>query len=173
MAQTYTEFCDQERALLLNRLQFPLIARDYMDAGAPLEDDARYALHEMLGDLSPPMALLCAAATLQDIALSHEGLTYLRDVCGRILHTYGADALEGKEPSLSPLLEDLEQILELMEMCRMSFEIVQPETLVFINILMPQINAQIMIVEQALAQRWTDTPAHKTTAEIVEFPVTA
>ena len=150
MAEVQKTLSAQDLAWLTNRLQMPLIARDYMETGRVPEDDARFAMHELMSNLDPAKALLCAAMTLQEIALSHEGLTYLNEVCARLIHQYGP---EDAVYSMESLHADLADITELMEMCRMTFEIVHPETLAFLSILIPQIEAQAMIVEEVLHRR--------------------
>lgn len=164
MSQRDFELSANEKALLLNRLQFPLIARDYQDVSQEPDDDARYALHEMLGDLTPTTALLCAATTLQEIAYSHEGLTYLNEFCHGIIDKYGPRVISREDISaadLLPLYADLERIVEIMEMCRMTFELVRPETLVFLDILIPQMESQMMIVDEAMALHADRAPLTK------------
>lgn len=146
-------------ALLANRLQMPLIARGYIDAGAQPEGDTQYALHSLMSDLSPTQALLCATLTLQEIALAHDGLTYLQQFCAGVLQHYGPQILENPENARDPALDlnhihdDLEHALELAEMCKISLELMRPETLVFLDILIPQIESQIMIVEEVMRLR--------------------
>lgn len=83
---------DQTLALLINRLQLPVIMRDLLVHEGGLVGDMSYTLHEMLSDMRPDTALLAAAASAQMLVGALEkpspGDAVLHGLCARIIEDY-------------------------------------------------------------------------------------
>ncbi|MCD8562724.1 MAG: hypothetical protein LRY54_01375 [Alphaproteobacteria bacterium] len=95
---------DQTLALLINRLQVPVIMSDLLKQEGAMEGDMAYTLHEMLSDMRPDTALLAIAASAQMLVAAIKkpspGDAVLHGLCSRIIEdyaprwlaTYGNDA---------------------------------------------------------------------------------
>lgn len=83
---------DQTLALLINRLQVPVVMRDLVAQEGPLSGDMAYTLHEMLSDMRPDTALLAAASGAQmlvgAIRKPSPGDAVLHGLCSRIIEDY-------------------------------------------------------------------------------------
>jgi hypothetical protein len=135
-------------ALLKTRLMVPMIARDYIENAQELDAASAYGLHEVMSELSATRALVCTALTLKEI--SCPDLTYIQEICSGILSRHQALNEPETIGDLLHLEAEIEQLLELMEMCRMADEILKPEAAIFLDIMIPQMEAQSMIVGEAL-----------------------
>jgi hypothetical protein len=83
---------DQSLALLINRLQVPLIARGVLEQDGPMAGDMGYTLHAMLSDMRPDTALLAIAATAQTCVAAMKrptpGDAVLHGLSSRIIEDY-------------------------------------------------------------------------------------
>ncbi len=161
---------DKELALLKNRLQMPLIIRDMLEAGKMLCDDENYAMHEMLSNFSTEEALLCSAFVMKEIAYfisdassgsASTDLVFLNMECERLIERYSTRVdLMQESPDilfeldnniLEVIYEDICDFLELIELCQLSFEIINPKLVGFLKIMTLQLQSHMMIVDEAIS----------------------
>lgn len=174
MAQKKEKQDDRNLALLKSRLQLPLIVRQLLKSGEKMEGETKYAIHTLLGDLDPVQALLCAAFCLKEIAdyegLDFSGYNFLHTECNRLIKRYAhahlfmqeghAGQTESVASAWAELAEDLENFSEMLDLCRLSFEVVGPHSFEILEILSIQIDAQALIAEEVSGQ--TGTAKEKT-----------
>ncbi|MCB1784460.1 MAG: hypothetical protein KDI13_10765 [Alphaproteobacteria bacterium] len=150
-------------ALAKNRLQLPLVVRDILKGNASMDDAARYAMHTLLSDLQAPDMLLCAALALKEIAdhqgMEFSGYNFLHTECNRMTKRYAhanifIDVKNISDTKFANVLDDLagdlESFAEILELCKMSFEILHPESAEIINIFCAQIQSQILITDELI-----------------------
>lgn len=179
--------CDQQLAHLKNRLQMPLIVREYLQEQKSPNADETYALNEMLSDYSAEDAILAVAFSLQEIAYYQDvavsDLAFLHLECERLIERYSArDALSDENPELweetqqdmiSEIAEDLEGFLDLLSLCMLSFEVTAPQIHDILKIMDTQLQAHLIIIDEA--ERMLDNleiehHTHKTN-NVITFPI--
>ncbi|MBI1302110.1 MAG: hypothetical protein GC137_10740 [Alphaproteobacteria bacterium] len=155
---------NKQMALLKNRLQMPMIVRDLLVTQLEPADDATYGLHEMMGNFRPEEALLCAALVMEEVAFFEReidaDMKFLKMECARIIERYSArDDLAQDNPELwaeteadmlPVLADDLEEFLEIIFMCYLNFELVNPNVTAILDILTAQLQSHSMIVDEVL-----------------------
>ena len=186
MAQSTTQM-----AQLKNRLQMPMLIRDLLVTGLSPSDDTTYGLHEMMGNFQPEEALLCAAFIMKDIAAlesdQSDDLKFLHMECDRIIDRYCArDDLAQENPelwtktegdTLHLIADDIEDFLEVVFLCYMTFEITNPQRTDILNIITAQLQSHAMIVDEVMLLREdmrTESMAENAVTKetnIVLFPV--
>ncbi len=158
---------DKQMALLKNRLQMPLIVRDMLIIGQTPLADENYALHEMMGNFKAEEALLCAAFTMKEIAdfesVVSADLAFLHMECDRIIERYSMrDAMAEENPELwsetqinmmDIISEDTEELLELTELCGLSYEITNPKIVKFLDIIATQLSSHLMIIDEVISMQ--------------------
>ncbi len=158
---------NKQMALLKNRLQMPLIVRDMLITNQIPTSDENYALHELLGNFSADEALLCSAFVMKEIAnfetITSSDLTFLHMECDRLIERYsGRDDLAKENPEIwseaqinmvDIIYEDLVDFLELLELCQLSFEITNPNLVKFLNIMKPQLQSHMMIIDEVISMQ--------------------
>lgn len=163
---------DKKLALLKARLQMPLIARDFLAMNIAPDAGAHYALHEMMSNFQPHDALLCAAFIMKEIAAFEKNIIdssgFLHMECDRIIERYSAEDDFGQvNTDLKTFAEDMESFADLLDLCHMSYEIMNPKTAVLLNIIATQIEAQMNIVDTVLGMLETETGKQKKTPPYV------
>lgn len=104
---------DQTLALLMNRLQVPLIVRDVLAQEGPLPGDMAYTLHAILSDMRPDTALLAIAAAVQTcvsaMARPSAGDAVLHGLSSRIIEDYAPRwlATHGNEAAVQDFLVEM------------------------------------------------------------------
>ena len=117
-------------------------------------------------------------------------MAFLHLECERLIERYSArDDLSADNPELwketqadmlSETAEDLEGFLDLLSMCKLSFEITAPRIVDILNILEAQLESQLMIVDTVLdmkaeeyleRQEHQAIPALSKSSNIIQFPV--
>jgi len=160
MAQT-----DKQMALLKNRLQMPLFVRDLLITNLDMGSDENYALHEMLGNFSAEDALLCSTFVMQEIASHDTSISseqsFLHMECERIIERYNTrDSISQENPNLwsetqndmlSVIYEDMEELLELTELCQLSFDITNQKIAKILNIITTQLQSHMMILDEVIS----------------------
>ena len=156
---------EKQIALLKNKLQMPLVIRDLLITNQKPSADATYALHEMMSNFQPEEAVLCAAFTMKEIA-AHDAFTstdlaFLNMECDRIIERYSArDDLAEDNPDLwlesqgemmYCIAEDIDDFLELIFLCYMSFEVTSPEITALLDIITTQLQSHSMIVDEVIS----------------------
>lgn len=176
-------------ALLKSRLQLPLIVRQLLKSGEKMEGETKYAMHTLLGDLDPVQALLCAAFCLKEIAnyegLDFSGYNFLHTECNRLIKRYAhahlfmteghAAQTQSVASAWGRLTEDLENFSEMLDLCRLSFEVSGPHSAEILEVLSIQIDAQTMIADEICGhsgQTKSDSLpfAAAATGNIIPFP---
>lgn len=158
---------EQNMALLKVQLQVPLIVRDLLVLDRTPDADAQYGLSEMMSNMSPDMVLLCSAVTMKEIA-SCEGiisadLTFLQMECDRIIERYHAHGdTNNCATDMKQIAEDMDAFLDLMELCHMSYEIMNPKVTGLLDLLTAQISAQVMILDEVIRLQERSTKTTKT-----------
>ncbi|MCK5375007.1 MAG: hypothetical protein KAJ40_06965 [Alphaproteobacteria bacterium] len=156
---------NQQLALLKNRLQIPLIARDLLSDDKMPNDEETYAMHDMLCDFSTEEALLCAAFVMKEIAalgnVSPSDMAFFHMECERLIERYSArDDLAQDNPELwsntqidmlDEIAEDLEGFLDLLSLCKLSYEITAPAVTHIIEILDAQLQSQLVIIDEVIS----------------------
>ncbi len=151
----------QQLALLKNNLQIPLIVRDLLVTRRAPSPETTYSLHEMMGSFHPDRALLCAAFVMKEIAslesMATGDLGFLHLECERLIERYSArDDLAQDNPDLweetqidmmGEIAEDLEGFIDLLSLCKLSFEITAPYIAHTLEILDVQLQCQLMIID--------------------------
>ncbi len=154
-------------AYLMNKLQMPLIIRDHLVTGVPLNAEGTYALHEMMGNFAPDYAILSAAFVMQEIAanetIDQQDLRFLNMECERLVERYAArDDLaqdnaalweETQMDMMVPLAEDIEGFIDIITLCHMSFEITEPKIAQILNVLIIQLQSHLVIVDEVIAMK--------------------
>jgi len=146
----------QNKARIKNNLQMPLIIRDLMITGLRLENDVQYSLHELMSNMQPQDALLCAAFTTEEIVdiedITSTDLTFLKEEYTRIITRYtGANHIDSEKDKIHTLIEDIEGFLDTMSLCHMSFEITNPKAAKFFDIIITQLQAHLVITDEIIA----------------------
>lgn len=156
---------DKDFALMVNKLQIPLTVRNILNNAEPLDDEALYTMHTMLSDMQTTDVLVCASLTLKEIS-SHEGMdfagyNFLHTECNRIIkkyahaHIFAPDdqALwnERLANTLSDLLTDMENFTEILELCRLSFDVMGPQKAKIIGIFSAQLQSHTLIMDEIAA----------------------
>ena len=156
---------DQQLALLKNRLQMPLIVRELLSAGKVPSDEETYGLHHMLSEYSIEDALLCGAFVMKEIAAlgnTHPSdMAFMHMECERLIERYSArDDLAQENPDLwsasqidmlDDMAEDLECFLDLLALCKLSYEITAPCVTSILDILDTQLQSQLMMVDEIIS----------------------
>ncbi len=154
----------QQLALLKNNLQIPLIVRDLLVTGDAPTAEATYGLHEMMGSYEPDKAILCAAFVMKEIAayesFAATDMAFLHLECERLIERYSArDDLAQDNPEIweetqadmmGEIAEDLEGFIDLLSLCKLSFEITAPHVVQILDILEVQLQCQLMIVDTVI-----------------------
>ncbi len=157
-------------ALLKNNLQMPLIVRDYLITDTIPHSDANYALNEIMSNFQPSDAILAAAFVMKEIADSQmiisTDLQFLNMECDRIIERYSSRAALAEEnPALwaasesdmmSVIFEDMEDFLDLISLCQMTFEITNTKINKIINILTTQMQAHLIIIDEVIDMQKTE-----------------
>ncbi len=156
---------DKQLALLKNRLQMPLIVRDLLTTGKMPSCEEIYALHDMLSEFTMEDSLLCGAFVMKEIAdlgnVCPEDMAFMHMECERLIERYSArDDLAAENPELwgetqinmlDGIAEDLECFLDLMALCRLSYEITSPCVSCVLEILDAQLQSQLLIADEVIA----------------------
>ncbi len=151
-------------ALLKNKLQMPLIVRDLLVTNSIPAADAEYGLHEMMSNFECDQALLCAAFTMQEVAAAENAtstdLSLLNMECERLIERYSARSeleeenhelwTETQADMLPVMAEDMEGFIELLSLCQMSFEIMNPKTAKIVSMIMTQLQSHLMIIDEVV-----------------------
>ncbi len=155
---------DQNLALLKNNLQMPLITRDLLLSDCTPAADATYALHEMLSDYSAEQAILCAVLTTQEItnfnnAISTD-ISFLKMECERLTERYTTridlekennDLWNETQRDMMPVIaEDIEGLLDILNLCSMTFEITNPKVSKILDILTIQLQSHLVIIDEII-----------------------
>ncbi len=165
----------QQLALLKNELQIPLIVRDYLITDQRPDSTANYALHEMMSDFLPNDAILAAAFVMKEIAdsqmVTSADLKYLHMECDRIIEKYSSNHIN----TMKSIFEDMEEFLDIISLCQMSFEIINSKINNIINILNIQMQSHLMIIDEVISMQKNVTPTPHLTNQttennIVTFP---
>ena len=158
---------NKQMALLKNKLQMPLIVRDLLIVDqAPISDE-NYALHEMMSNFQIEDALLCSAFVMKEIAnfesMISTDLAFLHMECDRVIERYSSRvALAEENPDLwsetqidmlDAIYEDMEDFLELIELCHMSYEITNPAIAKILSIMMTQLQSHMMIIDEVISMQ--------------------
>ena len=117
-----------------------------------------------MGNYQPDAALLCASLVLSEISalesIAASNLEFLHMECARLIERYSArDDLAHSNPDLweetqvdmmSEIAEDLEGFIDLISLCKLSFEITAPNVVQILEILDVQLQCQLMIIDEVL-----------------------
>lgn len=155
---------NQQLALLKNRLQIPLIVRELLESSRLPSDDENYAMHDMLGNHKSEDALLCGAFVMKEIAVLEDAtqsdIALLHMECERLIERYSArDDLAQENPELyadteiammDSLSEDLEGFLDLLALCKLSYEITAPHIAQILDIVDAQLHSHLMIIDEVI-----------------------
>lgn len=159
---------EQDLALLKNKLQLPLIARDYLSENEAPASESRYALHEIMSNLQPQDALLCAAFILKEIASFDSGMattqSWLHRECDALIACYAnKDHLNESDITLPVLVRDMENFTELLDLAFLSYDVLNPKAAELLDIIVTQMHAQVTIVETVLemTEAAEHAPEHK------------
>lgn len=142
----------------------PLIVRELLTADLLPSDDEHYALHTMLSEFSIEDALLCGAFVMKEIAdignVHPSDMAFLHMECERLIERYSArDDLAQENPKLwsasqiemlDDIAEDLESFLDLLALCKLSYEITSPCVTGILEILDAQLQSQLMIIDEII-----------------------
>jgi len=162
MAKNKISQGELELARLKNRLQLPLVVRDHLMDHKLLADDETYALHETLSEMEAHDVIVCAAMCLKEIAdyegMDFSGYNFLHTECNRMIKRYANALLFNRDQdafwderfsyTLSQLSSDLESFTEIVELCLMSFEILNPCAADVLQVLSTQLQSQMLIVDE-------------------------
>ena len=155
---------EKQLALLKNKLQMPLIVRDLLITNQTPDADAQYALHEMMGNFKTEDAILSAAFIMQEIA-NHEAiintdLAFLKMECERLIERYSArDDLAHENPNLwtetqgemlDVMYEDMEDFMELIALCQLSYDITNSKIAKLLDIITIQFQSHLMILDEVI-----------------------
>lgn len=155
---------EKQLALLKNNLQIPLIVRDLLVTGCAPSPETTYGMHEMMGNYQPDSAILCTALVMSEIAtqenIAASDLEFLHMECERLIERYSArDDLAKDNPELweetqsdmmGEIAEDLEGFIDLISLCKLSFEITAPNVVQILDIMDVQLQCQLMIIDEVL-----------------------
>ncbi len=155
---------NQQLALLKNKIYIPMIVRDLLSTGQEPSRETNYALHEMIGNYQPETALLCSAFVMKEITthkkIGQDDLSFLNMECERIIERYSArDDLAQENPELweetqiqmiNDIAEDLDGFIDLISLCKLSFEITAPHIAKILDIFDLQLQCQLMIIDQVM-----------------------
>ncbi len=158
---------NKQMALLKNKMQMPLIVRDMLITNQIPNAEENYALHELLGNFSADEALLCSAFVMKEIAnfetISSNDLTFLHMECDRLIERYSAKtSLAEENPEIwseaqinmvDIIYEDIADFIELIELCQLSFEITNPNIVKFLNIITPQLQSHMIIIDEVISMQ--------------------
>ncbi|MBX2835159.1 MAG: hypothetical protein KTR28_09340 [Micavibrio sp.] len=151
---------DKDMAALTNRLVVPAAMQDCLDTKT-LDNDARYALHEILSEQQPDTALLSIASCAKQIGTrfedAHPSMAVLQYECADMLERYGNlwlknarrqpfDTHEAQQQLLNTP-EDLEQLSTLLENASYFLQDIDTTAAELCRILMVQADAQLLIAE--------------------------
>ncbi len=183
---------NKQLALLKNNLCVPMVVRDLLNTSQEPSAETNYALHEMMGNYQPEMALLCSAFVMKEI-INHENIkqddvSFLDMECERIIERYSArDDLAQENPELwqetqiqmiGEIAEDLDGFIDLISLCKLSFEITAPHIAQILEIFDVQLQCQLMIIDEVTErlsnQEKSKSDAHAVTGydadNIIMFP---
>ncbi len=158
---------NQQRALLKNKLQMPMIVRDLLTTEKTPDDTQTYAMHHLFSEFTTENSLLCAAFVMQEIAqqgnVHPSDMAFFHMECERLIECYSArDQLAQENPDLwdetqisklDDIAEDLESFLDLVALCKLSYEITAPNVTHIIDILDTQLQGQLMIIDEVITMR--------------------
>jgi len=155
---------NQQLALLKNKIHIPMVVRDLLSTHQEPSRETNYALHEMMGNYQPETALLCSAFVMKEITNyndeQQDDLSFLDMECERIIERYSArDDLAQENPELweetqiqmmGKIAEDLDGFIELISLCKLSFEITAPHIAKILDIFDVQLQCQLMIIDEVM-----------------------
>jgi|GEM_PF-3324651 len=170
---------DKQLALLKNRLQMPLIVRDLLSAGKMANGEETYAMHSMLSDFTIEDSLLCGAFVMKEVAdlgnVCPADMAFMHMECERLIERYSArDDLAQENPEfwnhtqitmLDDMAEDLECFLDLLALCKLSYEITSPSVTSILQILDTQLQSQLLIIDEVIGMHQAEA-----IGEVVEAP---
>jgi hypothetical protein len=171
----------------------PVIVGDIMLGTEPLDDEARYALHDSLCEIDPDSALLAIALAAQHVAAPFVGkipvAIAVKYESEKLLQEYGPEWLANYQGGpvnedvlfelLQTLPEDLEALADLLD--AMSTSIVHDETArALCEILSVQARAHMDVADYIIGEleaalygtpQEAMEPAHTNTNNVIEFPL--
>ncbi|MCD8498434.1 MAG: hypothetical protein LRZ85_10450 [Alphaproteobacteria bacterium] len=153
---------DQSLALLINRLELPLVVRDLMEQEGVLASDMGYTLHVVLSDMRPDTALLAIAATAQMLVGGMKnpspGDAVLHGLCARVIEDYAPRwmATYGNEDAVQDFLLEIfgrveSDLLSLHDLLKTASALQKDEKIAkILNVLEIQSRAQADVVSEFL-----------------------
>ncbi len=177
---------DKQLALLKNRLQMPLIVRELLSAGKMANGEETYAMHSLLSEFSMEDSLLCGAFVMKEVAdlgdVCPADMAFMHMECERLIERYSArDDLAQENPEfwnftqikmLDDIADDLECFLDLLALCRLSYEITHPSVAKILEILDAQLQSQLLVIDEVIAMHQAEaigevieTPANKVSTD--------
>lgn len=144
-------------AELKSRLEIPLVVRRVLKKSEAFDNDAAYAIAEVMSNLNPEDVLLCAAFSMKEIAgfeaLAINDLTFLHMECDRIIERYGSTSdlwADTQHNMMDEMAEDLEGFLDLCALCHLSFEVTAPIIAQMIEIFAVQLQSQLLVIDEVI-----------------------
>lgn len=185
---------EQRMARIKNDVQIPMIIRENLSNKEILGPGTIYALHEILSNQTAEKSILCAVMTLQEIMNFHDltntDTSFLAMECDRLIERYVArDELadenknlwnETQKEMMSVIAEDIENFLDLVNLCNMSFEVIDSKITKILDIIAIQLQSQLIIVDEIIelldtqkrsASLNIQTPTGIQADNIIMFPV--
>jgi hypothetical protein len=155
---------DKQLALLKNRLQMPLIVRELLSNSKMPSGEETYAMHCLFSDFSIEDSLLCGAFVMKEIAdlgnICPADMAFMHMECERLIERYSArDDLAQENPELwndtqvnvlDDMAEDLECFLDLLALCKLSYEITSQCVASILEILDVQLQSQLLIIDEVI-----------------------
>ncbi len=155
----------------------PLIVRDLLSAGKIPSGEEIYAMHSMLSEFTIEDSLLCGAFVMKEIAdlgnVCPADMAFMHMECERLIERYSArDDLAQENPELwnetqiamlDNMAEDLECFLDLLALCKLSYEITRPNVASILEILDTQLQSQLLIVDEAISLHQSTSLSKKET----------
>lgn len=161
-------------AALKNRLQIPMIVRDYLEDSSITAAEIQYGMNDMLSNFKSEDAVLSIAFAMSDIAtLCHdndEQMSLLKMECDRLIERYAArDRMSQHDPDhwhmtqaqmIPVIAEDIDGFLELLEMCHMTLDITAPRPASILTTFIAQLGAHGMIMDTIKTALMTEAATH-------------
>ncbi|MCK5284052.1 MAG: hypothetical protein KAJ86_00550 [Alphaproteobacteria bacterium] len=156
---------DQDLAIIVNKLQVPLIVSELLDAKTVLTSDTKYALHELISNFKPDMALISIAISIRKIITTQLNKTsasikILEMECDKIIDEYGVLCFKEIQSekaiasdvfnSLIYMGEDFESLTNLLDSNAFLLQEQGGVAFKLYEILRVQAKTQSMVVETAL-----------------------